>query len=113
MRKKHHEEEVRSAKFVLPAAADDFCIPESCCPERIKADQLPSPNSCLPEDELRELEAKIDAANELLLDLALSNERPEEARRKSFEGLIGQIVRVEIDCSERSGNPVRGTYRRS
>jgi hypothetical protein len=99
MRKKHQEKEVRSAKFVLPGTADDVYIPESSCPECIKTAQLPSPNSCLPEDELRELEAKIDAANKLLLDLALSNERPEEARRKSFEGLVGQIVGVEIDCS--------------
>jgi ribosome maturation factor RimP len=68
-------------------------------PEHLETPKFPSPNSCLPEEELRKLEAKIDAANELLLDLALSNERPQEARRKSFEGLMGQIVSVEIDST--------------
>ncbi|WP_197076594.1 hypothetical protein [Domibacillus indicus] len=60
----------------------------------IKKPAFPSPSSCLPEEEQEELEAKIEEANDLLLNLALSNEQSEEGRRVSFEGLIGQWAEV-------------------
>jgi hypothetical protein len=87
---------------------NDFCIPEECCPERIPTPLYPSPNSCLPHEELEELEARIEEANRLLLDLGLSErgngfdddfvELNEEARMRAFDGLVGQIVKVKIDC---------------
>ncbi|SEM11805.1 hypothetical protein SAMN05192533_10176 [Mesobacillus persicus] len=87
---------------------DDFCIPVECCPERIPTPLYPSPNSRLPHEELEELEARIEEANRLLLDLGLSErgngfdddfeELNEEARMRAFDGLVGQLVRVKIDC---------------
>ncbi|MDQ0218905.1 hypothetical protein ELQ35_10485 [Peribacillus cavernae] len=103
MAKKQVRETFRCPEIVPPDAPDDFCIPEFRCPERIETFKFPSPTSCLPPEETEELEARIDAANELLLDLGLSarredEERREEARREAFEGLIGQNVEVELDC---------------
>lgn len=72
-------------------------IPEQdqCCPDRFPSPQLPSPTDCLPPDELARVLEQIKDANELLLDLALSDDRPpQETYRKVFNGLIG--VRVEI-----------------
>ncbi|MBY0095886.1 hypothetical protein [Mesobacillus maritimus] len=87
---------------------DDFCIPRECCPERILTPLYPSPNSCLPHEELEELEARIEEGNRLLLDLGLSDrgngfdddfaELNEEARMRAFDSLVGQIVRVKIEC---------------
>jgi ribosome maturation factor RimP len=79
---------------------EDCRCPEECCPTRLETPKFPSPATCLPEDEQRRLEDKIDAANALLLDLGLSGEQEFEARRKAFEGLIGQIVNIQIDCPE-------------
>ncbi len=53
-----------------------------------------SPSSCLPEDQQEELEARIKETNTLLLNLALSNQQPEEGRRVLFQGLLGQWVEV-------------------
>ncbi|QOR67623.1 hypothetical protein IM538_05640 [Cytobacillus suaedae] len=86
-------------EFVPADAPDDFCIPEECCPPRIQQPKFPSPNSCLPEERLEELEAKIRQANQVLLDLGLSEERtPDEIYQRAFDGLIGQKVLVEINC---------------
>jgi hypothetical protein len=110
---------------------DDFCIPEECCPERIPTPLYPSPNSCLPHEELEELEARIEETNRLLLDLGLSErgngfdddfeELNEEARMRAFDGLVGQIVKVKIDCAagveaeeeeaEVVGSTTTGTHR--
>jgi hypothetical protein len=102
-----HEENFMSNCVPL-GEHDDFCIPRECCPERIPTPQYPSPNSCLPHEELEELEARIEEANRLLLDLGLSDrgngfdeqfeELNEEARMRAFDGLVGQIVKVKIDC---------------
>ena len=100
MNKKRKSKDFCCPEFVPPGALDDFCIPEDCCPQRLKTPKFPSPTSCLPEEQTRRLEEKIDTVNELLLDLALSNERPEEGRMKSIEGLIGQLIEVKIDCEE-------------
>lgn len=91
--------------FIPPGAPDDFCIPSYCFQQRIETPKFPSPTSCLP----RGLKERIDAVNELLLDLALSNERPEEGKMKSFEGLIGQLVEVKINLVEsgKQENPER------
>ncbi|WP_019413648.1 hypothetical protein [Paenisporosarcina sp. TG20] len=74
---------------------NDFCIPEACCPERFPSPKLPSPTDCLPPNALEKVLEEIEAANELLLDLALDSERPiNETYQKVFDGLIG--LRVEI-----------------
>ena len=74
---------------------NDFCIPEQCCPERFPSPQLPSPTACLPENLLEQVLVEIEEANELLLDLALADDRPiEEVFQKVFDGLMG--LRVEI-----------------
>ena len=65
------------------------------CPDRFPSPQLPSPTDCLPPNELARVLEQIKDANELLLDLALSDDRPaQETYRKVFSGLMG--VRVEI-----------------
>lgn len=74
---------------------NDFCIPDRCCPDRFPSPQLPSPADCLPAKVLERVIEEIRDANELLLDLALADERPpEETFQKVFDGLIG--LRVEI-----------------
>jgi len=74
---------------------NDFCIPEACCPERFPSPKLPSPTDCLPPNELEKVLEEIEAANELLLDLALDSKRSiNETYQKVFDGLIG--IRVEI-----------------
>ncbi|PLT33398.1 hypothetical protein [Bacillus sp. V5-8f] len=95
-RRKRKKEGVRCPEIVSPNAPDDFCIPEACCPVRFDTPKFPAPTSCLPDEETKELEERINAANELLLDLALSNERPEEGMMRAFEGLSGQWVKLKI-----------------
>lgn len=103
VKKKHDDEGFCCPEFVPPHAPDDFCIPENCCPQRLETPKFPSPTSCLPKGQTRELEELIDMTNELLLDLALSNESAIEGRMKSFEGLMGQLVEVKIDCEKTAG----------
>ena len=97
MTKKKDEKGFCCPEFVPPGVPDDFCIPESCCPPRLKTPKYPSPTSYLPEEQAHELEELIDRTNELLLNLALSNERPEEGRMKAFDGLLGQLVEVILE----------------
>lgn len=74
---------------------NDFCIQETCCPDRFPSPQLSSPTDCLPPKMLEKVLEEIRDANELLLDLALADNRPpEETFQKAFDGLIG--LRVEI-----------------
>ncbi|WP_017378533.1 hypothetical protein [Paenisporosarcina sp. TG-14] len=74
---------------------NDFCIPKACCPDRFPSPKLPSPTDCLPPNELEKVLEEIEAANELLLDLALDSDRSiNETYQKVFDGLIG--IRVEI-----------------
>lgn len=74
---------------------NDFCILEDCCPERFPPPQFPSPTDCLPPEALEKVFERIRDANELLLDLALADERSlEETFQKVFDGLVG--LRVEI-----------------
>jgi hypothetical protein len=75
----------------------DFCMPEGC-QETIVTPKFPSPTSCLPEEQLHELEEKIDAANRLLLDLGLSNEERENGRRILLDGLKGKTVKIKVLC---------------
>ncbi|MFT4412451.1 hypothetical protein ACLM5H_01200 [Fredinandcohnia humi] len=101
----------RCPEFVPVNAPDDFCIPEDCCPRRKKEPKFPSPNSCLPLDELEELEERIALANQLLLNLALSEQRePNEIFQRAFDGLVGQEVSIEIDCPL-AKNPEKNTIR--
>lgn len=87
-------------EFVPPGACDDFCIPEDCCPLRLDTPKFPSPTSCLPEEQTMELDRRIDAANELLLNFGLSNEQSKLGKMRSLEGLIEQLVEIELDCEE-------------
>ena len=69
--------------------------PKHCCPKQHPSPKLPSPTSCLPQEDLNKVVETIREANELLLDLALGEERPiNETFQKVFDGLIG--VRVKI-----------------
>lgn len=78
---------------------------EHCCPERFPSPQLPSPATCLPPEEMTKLIEQIRDANELLLDLALSEDRSSrETYRKAFDGLTG--LRVEI--ADHKGGKVEG-----
>lgn len=91
-------EDERKNTHSAPEKDNHFCIPEQCCPERKETPKYPSPTSCLPEDELEELEKKITEANRLLLDLGLSGELPIEGRRIALTGLIGKMVKVKLNC---------------
>ncbi|MCM3744027.1 hypothetical protein M3193_07705 [Sporosarcina luteola] len=71
------------------------------CPETLPNPHLPSPTDNLPP----ELLEKIHDANELLLDLALSDDRStNEVYQKVFDGLIGLSIEVPI----RAGKSVVG-----
>ena len=89
---------VRHSKNKLEHERDpehDFHTPDGCCPDRLPSPKIPSPTDCLPPGELEKLHEKITAANELLLDLALGDERPpEETFQKIFDGLLGQRVKI-------------------
>lgn len=83
----------------------DFHIPQQCCPEQYPSPKLPSPTSCLPEETLEKVIEKIRAANELLLDLALGEERlPDETYQKVFDGLIG----LQVEITSLSGEAYEG-----
>lgn len=99
-----HHEGICCPELIPAGTPDEFCIPKECCPKVLETPKFPSPASCLPEEQTRELEELIEVVNELLLDLALSNEQPELGRMKAFEGLIGQLVDVKIDCPDSEGN---------
>lgn len=76
-----------------------------CCPDQFPSPQLPSPTDCLPPDELAKVLEQIKDANELLLDLALSEEQPShESYRKVFDGLIG----VQVEITNEQGATVEG-----
>ncbi|CAM3096894.1 hypothetical protein FITA111629_03250 [Filibacter tadaridae] len=79
----------------------DFFIPERCCPERFPSPQFPSPENCLPPDRIAKVDEKIIDANELLLDLALDDDRSiQETYQKAFDGLIGLQVEVTNQLGE-------------
>lgn len=93
MERKHEDHSSRVIPEQEPQ--NDFCTPEQCCQDRFPSPQLPSPTDCLPPEMLEEVLEKIRDANELLLDLALADERTqEETFQQVFDGLIG--LRVEI-----------------
>jgi hypothetical protein len=78
---------------------------EHCCPEPFPSPQLTTPTDCLPPEEFTKLIEQIRDANELLLDLALSEDRSSrETYRKVFDGLTG--LRVEI--ADHKGGKVEG-----
>ena len=104
--------EFRCPPVVSPDAPDDFCTPEELCPDRQEMFKFPSPNSCLPEEVLEALELRIEAANEFLLDLALSNRRDRnEVFHTVFEKLLGREVKVFLECAsvEQNNAEVRPT----
>lgn len=84
---------------------NDFHIPQQCCPERYPSPKLPSPTSCLPQETLEKVIEKIRAANELLLDLALGEDRlPDETYQKVFDGLN----RLRVEITSLSGDTCEG-----
>lgn len=91
-----------SAKLVPDQKHEnDFCILDHCCPERFPSPQLPSPADCLPPEVLEKVLERITDANELLLDLALRDDRSaDETFQKVFDGLIGLQVEVTNSLSE-------------
>ncbi|MCA1031113.1 hypothetical protein LCL95_08770 [Bacillus timonensis] len=102
---KELEHEFCCPEYVPVGEEDDFCIPKDCCPERLETPKFPSSNSCLPKEQLEELELKIAETNEKLLDIALSGKRtPREIFQRAFEGLKGLRVKIEVDAP-RISNP--------
>lgn len=88
-------------------AVEDFCSCKSRCPDKIPHVEIPSPTSCLPIDILKKLRKEIRVANELLLDLALDDDRPpEETFLKVFSGLVSLHVEVEVDTGQIVGGKV-------
>lgn len=87
-------------EFIPQGAGEDTCIFENRGSSRLKTSKFPSPTSCLPKKQTEELEREIDAINELLLNFRLSNEQPELGKMKSLEGLMEQLVEIELDCEE-------------
>ncbi|OZM57052.1 hypothetical protein CIB95_09815 [Lottiidibacillus patelloidae] len=103
----------RCPEFLSESAEDDqFFIPKDCCGnEKIPQPKFPSPNSCLTEEELKEVEERIARANELLLDIALSNTREDnEVFQKAFDGVQGQSVKIEIDCISKENPEQSATF---
>lgn len=99
MEKENECKDFRCPEFIPAYSPDDFCIPEARCPKRIPQPKFPSPTSCLPEQQLEEVEAVIEATNKFLLDLGLSGEREKnEVLERAFEGLTGQRVVVHLEC---------------
>ncbi|ENH97175.1 hypothetical protein J416_07017 [Gracilibacillus halophilus YIM-C55.5] len=58
---------------ILTHSSSNICQ-LNACPERLQRLELPSPNSCLPQDTLEEVEQRIRAANQFLLNTALSSD---------------------------------------
>lgn len=97
MRKKQQPDELGCPDVIPPTKDydDKLCSPDYC-PERLQTPKYTSPTTCLPWEKQRELEEKINAANQLLLDLALSNEQPDASRRDALEKLIGIKIKIKL-----------------
>lgn len=87
---------------------DDFCLPDTC-PERIIQPQFPSATSSFPPEQLAEIDACIEEANELLLTLGLQQEAEEVGEEdvllQNLNKLKGQMVEVTISCREEDIEP--------
>ncbi len=87
---------------------DDFCLPDTC-PERIIQPQFPSATSSFPPEQLAEIDACIEEANELLLTLGLQQEaeevEEEDVLLQNLNKLKGQMVEVTISCREEDIEP--------
>ncbi|MED3727431.1 hypothetical protein HPB58_13995 [Priestia filamentosa] len=85
---------------------DDFCLPDTC-PERIIQPQFPSATSSFPPEQLAEIDACIEKANELLLTLGLQQEEEEEddVLLQNLHKLKGQMIEVTISCTEEDIEP--------
>ncbi|MGB2992710.1 MAG: hypothetical protein WBB47_08760, partial [Paenisporosarcina sp.] len=93
MKKEHTTD--HSSHSVAHQQSDYFHIPHRCCPDQFPSPTYPSAADCLPPDMLEQVVEKIRDANELLLNLALDDNRPQhETYQKMFDGLVG--IRVEI-----------------
>lgn len=83
----------------------DFYIDKRCCEERYPSPRFPSPTSCLPLETLEDVRREIAAANELLLDLALEEDRtPDDVFHGAFRGLQGLLV----DITTKTGVGLKG-----
>ncbi|MBM7693057.1 hypothetical protein JOC77_002496 [Peribacillus deserti] len=83
-----------------PEEKNQIFIPD-CDAKRIPSPKLPSPTTCLPDEELEELERSIDKANEILLSLGTPEE---EDRNQAFFDSLRRFkaakVTIDITCPE-------------
>lgn len=102
---KENEKDCCSKSVPEQKRENDFCISNQCCPERFPSPQLPSPADCLPSAVLEKVLEKIKDANELLLDLALAEDRTtDETFQKVFDGLVG----LQVDVTNPLGETIEG-----
>ncbi|MFA1818901.1 hypothetical protein ACDX78_01640 [Virgibacillus oceani] len=101
----------RCPEFTPAGTSNDFCIPDYCCPDKIEQPQLTSPTSCMPQEQLEELEENIAQVNQILLDLALSGKRDNnQIFQRAFDALVGKKVTIIINCPRLDGG--RGSIER-
>lgn len=104
MKKENHTEPGADDKRQNDKNENDL-LSQQCCPELYPSPKLPSPTSCLPQETLEKVIENIRAANELLLDLALGEERvPDETYQKVFDGLN----RLQVEITSLSGDTCEG-----
>ncbi|EDL64245.1 hypothetical protein [Bacillus sp. SG-1] len=77
-----------------------FCTEGHCCQDRLKQPEIPSDNSCMPEEELEAVEEDIDRANQLLLQLGLEDPERNRVIKEAFRGIEGLIVTIELEVGE-------------
>lgn len=70
------------------------------CPDLKPNRSFPSPNTCLPQEELEELKGNVEEANRFLLNLALGNREESELNslQEVFMELMGETICVELNC---------------
>jgi len=70
------------------------------CSERQPNPSFPSPNTCLPREELERLKESVEEANRLLLSLALGNREESELNslQEAFEDIQGEQICIELSC---------------
>lgn len=80
---------------------NDLCLSARGCPKRHPSPQLPSPVACLSQASLKKVMKEIKKTNELLLDLALGDDRPlHETYQKIFDGLLNIQVAITRHSDE-------------
>jgi hypothetical protein len=94
-----------SGKEVEPKETEfEFCTEGHCCQERLEQPEIPSANTCLPEERLEAVEEDIERANKLLLDLGLENPERNRVIKEAFLGIEGLNVKVELEAGDQTEN---------